>query len=106
MLMSYQGHVINVCDDTSDVACSRYAHEHLAFLVFPELKECEGVIVVPSAISREEADDPRIVVIKRGTFHIPKIEIAPEKWFIVQSCRTASYENDFSCYLQFTDYMH
>jgi hypothetical protein len=64
---------------------------------------------VPGTISREEADEieesDRIKIIRRDSLYIVKVEVLPQKWFILQSYRTANYENYTSWHMVFKESM-
>jgi len=66
-----------------------------------EMPECQGVIVVPGAISREYtcSSNHKIDIVERNHLYIIKIEISENQWFIIQSSRAAFYENYNKCFL-------
>jgi hypothetical protein len=70
-----------------------------------ELSKCEGVIIVPGSISREETENERIKIIQRDSLYIVTCEVMPSKWFILQNCRTAHYEHYTHWHLVFKESM-
>ena len=85
----------------------------------PELEDSEGVIIVPGTISRAEEEGDKVKecnaikiinrdktkIFFRDGMYIVKIEVAPQKWFILQSCRPASYEKYTSWHVVFKESM-
>jgi hypothetical protein len=64
----------------------------------PELSKCEGVIIVPLVVTREDSENESIRIIKRDGFHITLIK-RNDRWFILQTCRTAFFEDNHFWYV-------
>lgn len=58
-----------------------------------ELAYCIGVIVLPYVIRREECTQECIKMLQRDGFYITMVKIDKIHWVILQSCRTAFFEN-------------
>jgi hypothetical protein len=68
-----------------------------------EMDMCDGIIVAPLVVTREEFNHDCIRISKRDGFYITMIKFIG-MWFILQACRSAYLDNDHSWYFVHKEY--
>jgi hypothetical protein len=89
--------------ECSSLVCIRKSLEFVKKNYQPELEMCDGIIIVPVVVSREELKHDSLRVSKRNGFFITMIKVE-SMWFIIQSCRQAYLEHDLSWYVVSKEY--
>jgi len=54
--------------------------------------DCDGFILVPGVVPRNDCNSENIKFSQKNGKYMTKIELFPNSWFLLHSCRTAYYE--------------
>jgi len=74
--------------------------------LYPDVCECIGIILVPGVVARNDSNSEGVISLQKDGKYITKIELFPNSWFLLHSCRTAYYENYKPWFLVFVDSMN
>lgn len=72
----------------SIIESAKFVHKNYQ----PEMNTCMGVIILPAKFLHNGWKHDRVRQVQRDSFNITMIEVAPDAWFLLQTCRSRFYE--------------